>query len=276
MLDTCIYIYIHIHNIHTDILHTHTHICIYIYIHIHIYIYTHTYLRYLCDFYMNIVVEHSGKSRFWEQISQGAFGRSLGGDLSGSLWSGALWLKGIAMHTTYSTKCAKCTWKILKVPCKFVDLSWFAHKFSFCHCQLGFIQIVHAEAHRAAARFSRISRSHADDARPQSVPWTSPTMRWWQTGKVAEWYDISIDAHRFPGFLKMWGNVHWEDRHDCILLHISMHLRQVLTGAKDWFAGLPHEKHRYVPYNGCSGWAETGAAFSPGDGPNFLVHQLVD
>ena len=31
-----------------------------------------------------------------------------------------------------------------------------------------------------------------------------------------------------------------------------MHLRQVLAGAKDWFAGLPHEKHRYVPYNGCS------------------------
>lgn len=27
-------------------------------------------------------------------------------------------------------------------------------------------------------------------------------------------------------------------------------LRQVLAGAKDWFAGLPHEKHRYVPYNG--------------------------
>eukprot|EP00438_Fugacium_kawagutii_P024179 Skav230780 [mRNA] locus=scaffold1473:188613:191254:- [translate_table: standard] len=25
---------------------------------------------------------------------------------------------------------------------------------------------------------------------------------------------------------------------------------QVLAGAKDWFAGLPHEKHRYVPYNG--------------------------
>eukprot|EP00434_Breviolum_minutum_P032453 symbB.v1.2.028698.t1/scaffold3068.1/size68108/4 len=28
------------------------------------------------------------------------------------------------------------------------------------------------------------------------------------------------------------------------------HNPQVLSGAKDWFAGLPHEKHRFVPYNG--------------------------
>ena len=30
----------------------------------------------------------------------------------------------------------------------------------------------------------------------------------------------------------------------------SMEPRNVLTGAKDWFKGLPTSKHRFVPYNG--------------------------
>ncbi|CAJ1420017.1 unnamed protein product [Effrenium voratum] len=31
---------------------------------------------------------------------------------------------------------------------------------------------------------------------------------------------------------------------------MQRHNPQVLSGAKDWFSGLPVEKHRYVPYNG--------------------------
>ncbi|CAJ1365608.1 unnamed protein product [Effrenium voratum] len=33
---------------------------------------------------------------------------------------------------------------------------------------------------------------------------------------------------------------------------MQRHNPQVLSGAKDWFSGLPVEKHRYVPYNGGS------------------------
>ena len=72
----------------------------------------------------------------------------------------------------------------VQVPCRFVvDLS------------MEFIASFEWKAHRAAARFSRISRSHADDARPQSVPWKPATMRWWQTGKGTELHEISVDVH---------------------------------------------------------------------------------
>lgn len=54
------------------------------------------------------------------------------------------------------------------------------------------------------------------------------------------------------------------------------HNPQVLAGAKDWFAGLPHEKHRYVPYNGAISqqqleWMKTAIRSAEADSRKILV-----
>ena len=166
-------------------------------------------------------------------------------------------------------------WIAAQICCRFVH---------GIHCQfwlpgLLLIKTFPWKAHRAAARFSRISRSHADDARPQSVPWKPATMKWWQTGKGTELHELSVDVHiDFQGFWGCWGMCTrktgviafqciwgkcWLVRKTGLLVCRTRNTAMSLTTAAR-FLNIP------IVDSWILWWAESGAAFFSGRCANFV------